>query len=44
MRVGRPVKGAGTPFRESHMARHKQASVDEMKKPLPFGAAFALRL
>lgn len=35
MQVGRPVTGAGTPSRESHMARHKQASVDEMKKPLP---------
>lgn len=35
MQVGGPVTGAGTPSRESHMARHKQASVDEMKKPLP---------
>jgi len=35
MQVGGPVTGTGTPLRESHMARHKQTSVDGMKKPLP---------
>lgn len=33
MRVGVPATGTGAPSRVPHMVRHKQTSVDEMKKP-----------